>query len=92
MTSVSVSAVSNTVTVTEGNAGTTVVTVPKTTVITAVVAGPQGPIGPQGPEGPQGPIGTPLPSGGVPGDILMKDSYANYDADWAPTLDGGTFF
>lgn len=42
--------------------------------------------------GPQGPIGTPLPSGGVPGDILMKDSYANYDADWAPTLDGGTFF
>lgn len=42
--------------------------------------------------GPQGPIGTPLPSGGNPGDILMKDSYANYDADWAPTLDGGTFF
>lgn len=42
--------------------------------------------------GPQGPIGTPLPVGGNPGDVLLKDSYANYDAAWATTLDGGTFF
>lgn len=74
MTSVSVSAVSNTVTVTEGNAGTTVVTVPQTTVITAVVAGPQGPTGaqgqqgqqgPQGPQGPEGPQGPQGPAGGA---------------------------
>ena len=42
--------------------------------------------------GPQGPAGDALPLGGNPGDILMKDGYANGDADWAPTLDGGTFF
>ena len=74
MTSVSVSAVSNTVTVTEGNAGTVVVTVPQTTVITAVAAGPQGPTGaqgqqgqqgPQGPQGPEGPQGPQGPAGGA---------------------------
>ena len=32
-----------------------------------------------------------LPTGGVVGNILMKDSSANYDASWVPTLDGGTF-
>ena len=57
MTSVSVSAVSNTVTVIEGDGTTTVVTTPLTTTVTALTAGPQGPIGPQGPEGPQGPAG-----------------------------------
>lgn len=45
MTTVNVSAVSNTVTITEGDAGTTVVTVPQTTVVTAITAGPQGPAG-----------------------------------------------
>lgn len=42
--------------------------------------------------GPPGPPGTGLPNGGNPGDILMKSDYANGDADWQPTLDGGTFF
>jgi|DEB0MinimDraft_10_1074344.scaffolds.fasta_scaffold162138_1 hypothetical protein len=42
MTSVNVSSVTNTVTVTQGDAGTTVVTVPQTSVVTATTAGPQG--------------------------------------------------
>ena len=42
--------------------------------------------------GPQGPIGGHLPVGGNPGDVLLKDSYADYEADWATTLDGGTFY
>ena len=41
MTSVNVSAVTNTVTVTE-NGSSTVVTVPQTSVVTAITAGPQG--------------------------------------------------
>ena len=45
MTTVNVSAVNNTVTVTQGDAGTTVVTVPQTSVVTAVTQGPQGPAG-----------------------------------------------
>lgn len=32
-----------------------------------------------------------LPTGGNPGNILIKQTNANYDADWTPTLDGGTF-
>ena len=50
MTTVNVSAVTNTVTVTE-NGSSTVVTVPLTSVVTAVTAGPQGPQGPAGPAG-----------------------------------------
>lgn len=45
MTSVVVTALSNTVTVTEGDAGTTVVTVPITSTVTAITEGPQGPTG-----------------------------------------------
>jgi hypothetical protein len=41
MTSVNVSAVTNTVTVTE-NGSSTVVTVPQTSVVTAITVGPQG--------------------------------------------------
>jgi hypothetical protein len=44
MTTVNVSAVTNTVTVTE-NGSSTVVTVPVTSTVTAVTAGPQGPQG-----------------------------------------------
>ena len=47
MTTVNVSAVTNTVTVTE-NGSSTVVTVPVTSVVTAVTAGPQGPKGDSG--------------------------------------------
>ena len=45
MTTVNVTALSNTITVTEGDAGTTVVTVPATSVVTATTQGPQGPAG-----------------------------------------------
>ena len=43
--------------------------------------------------GPQGPSGDAagLPTGGDPGNVLLKSSGANYDATWAPTVDGGTF-
>ena len=47
MTTVNVSAVTNTVTVTE-NGSSTVVTVPVTSTVTAVTQGPQGPQGPAG--------------------------------------------
>jgi hypothetical protein len=47
MTTVNVSAVTNTVTVTE-NGSSTVVTVPVTSTVTAVTVGPQGPQGPAG--------------------------------------------
>jgi hypothetical protein len=50
MTTVNVSAVTNTVTVTE-NGSSTVVTVPVTSTVTAVTVGPQGPTGPTGPGG-----------------------------------------
>lgn len=45
MTTVNVTAVTNTVTVTEGDGGTTVVTVPVTSTVTAITEGPQGPQG-----------------------------------------------
>lgn len=32
-----------------------------------------------------------LPTGGDPGNILLKQTNANYAADWVATLDGGTF-
>lgn len=44
MTSVNITALSNTVVVTE-NGSSTVVTIPQTSVVTAVTAGPQGPAG-----------------------------------------------
>jgi len=73
MTSVNISAVSNTVVVTENGSST---------VVTAITEGPQGPSG-QAAGG--------LPTGGDAGNILIKDTSANYDTSWTPTLDGGTF-
>ena len=81
MTSVNITTVTNTVAVTE-NGSSTVVTVPQTSVVTAVTEGPQGPSGIQ--------AGA-LPTGGDPGNILVKTSNANYDTTWTATLDGGTF-
>ena len=62
-------------------------------VIEVIQPGPQGIPGPEGPEGPPGPSGDAagLPTGGEPGNILIKSTYANYESIWAPTLDGGTF-
>ena len=82
MTTVNVAAVVNTVAVTEGDAAAIVVTVPQTSVVTAVT---------QGPQGPSGDVGGGLPTGGDPGNILIKDTNANYDTSWTATLDGGTF-
>lgn len=48
----------------------------------------------EGPQGPSGLAGTPgigLPTGGDPGNILMKSGTANYATAWAPVVDGGTF-
>jgi hypothetical protein len=81
MTTVNVSAVNNTVVVTE-NGSSTVVTVPVTSTVTAITEGPQGP---------SGIAAGALPTGGNPGNILIKQTNANYDADWTATLDGGTF-
>jgi hypothetical protein len=32
-----------------------------------------------------------LPSGGVQGNVLIKKTSANFDAEWVSSLDGGTF-
>lgn len=45
MTSINVSTVTNTITVTDGDNSTTVVTVPITNTVTATTVGPQGPAG-----------------------------------------------
>lgn len=58
MTTVSVTAVSNTVTVVE-NGATVVVPVPQTSVVVATTLGPQGPAGPAGPPGTSAPV-TPV--------------------------------
>ena len=84
MTSVNISAVKHTVIVTE-NSSSTVITVPETTVVRAIAQGPQGP------QGPSGEVAGGLPTGGDPGNILIKDTNANYEAAWTATLDGGTF-
>lgn len=81
MTTVNVNSVSNTVVVTE-NGSSTVVTAPVTSTVTAIT---------QGPQGPSGVAAGALPTGGNPGNILIKQTNANYDTDWVATLDGGTF-
>jgi hypothetical protein len=55
MTSVVVSSVTNTVTVTEGDGSSTVVTVPVTNTVTATTVGPQGATGATGSTGAAGP-------------------------------------
>ncbi len=45
----------------------------------------------EGPQGPAGEVAGGLPTGGDPGNILIKDSYANYDTSWSAVVDGGTF-
>lgn len=84
MTSVNVTAVTNTVTVTEGD----------TTIVTITTAGPQGiqgEIGPQGPQGIQGiqgiqgetgPAGPGVITGGTTNQVLVKASNTDYDMQW----------
>lgn len=84
MTTVNVTAVSNTVTVTEGNGGTTVVTVPVTSVVTATTVGPQGlkgDTGDTGATGPQGPQGDPGPAGPTgPTGVVAATAPLTYDS------------
>lgn len=56
-----------------------------TTLVEVAGAGPQGPIGatgPTGPEGPKGDDGAGLPAGGNTGDVLVKLSDDDQDANW----------
>jgi hypothetical protein len=52
--------------------------------------GAGGPTGPQGPPGPAGPTGPGVPSGGTAGQVLEKNTAADYDTVWAtPAASGG---
>jgi len=42
-------------------------------------------------EGTQGAAGPGIAPNGDPGNILLKNSYNNYDTVWSSTLGGGTF-
>lgn len=45
--------------------------------------GEAGPQGPQGATGPQGPAGQGVPVGGTAGQVLVKKTGTDYDADWS---------
>lgn len=45
----------------------------------------------EGPQGQAGVVTGGLPTGGDPGNVLLKGSYSNYDAEWSAVVDGGTF-
>lgn len=79
MTTVSVSGVTNTVSVTTDDNKTTVVSVPSTTVLTAVTEGPQGPQGPKGDPGDLG-AGTDLSVGTRTATTLIIASSTGADA------------
>lgn len=44
--------------------------------------GPAGPAGPSGSAGPSGPAGAGVPTGGTTGQVLVKNSNADYDFSW----------
>lgn len=44
-----------------------------------------------GPQGATGADGGGIPAGGDPGNVLVKNSYSNYDSAWSAVVDGGTF-
>lgn len=67
------------------DAGTVVVTESTREVVEVLTAGPAGADGAQGEAGPG------VPTGGDPGNILLKSSYANYESEWSAVVDGGTF-
>lgn len=78
--------------------GTQQVVVTQTTTDLVVLAVPSAPAvveviteGPQGERGPSGDGTGGLPTGGDPGNVLLKSTYGNYDAVWSPVVDGGTF-
>ena len=79
-TAVTVSAVRESVVVTNNGDVTTVVTPPSTTRVTISTVGPQGPAGTAGPG---------VAAGGATGDLLVKTSATDYATAWtdAPTVD-----
>lgn len=48
------------------------------------IQGPQGQQGQQGPQGQVGPVGPGVAAGGTAGQLLSKNSAANYDTAWVP--------
>jgi hypothetical protein len=75
----------NVATVEVTDAGTVVVTDATRDVVEVVTAGPAGAAGAQGEPGPG------VPTGGNPGNVLLKSGYANYESEWSAVVDGGTF-
>lgn len=67
---------------------TVLVTETTTEVIEVAVPGPAGPAGADGAAGEPGPG---VPTGGAPGNVLLKSTYANYESEWSAVVDGGTF-
>jgi hypothetical protein len=93
MTSVNVTAVSNTLVVTE-NGSSTVVTVPQTSTVTAITQGPQGPQGPKGDPGDDGLVVNSVAK--VDGSVVYYDGGAGQfkaDSTWTvlTLIDGGNF-
>lgn len=62
--------------------GITFTTGPQGPVGPQGVQGPEGPQGVEGPQGIQGPAGVGVPVGGTVGQILVKNSSADYDTSW----------
>lgn len=50
--------------------------------------GPTGAQGPVGPTGPQGPTGAGVPTGGTAGQVLAKNTAADYDTHWIDPPEG----
>ena len=72
----------NVATVEITDAGTVVVTEATRDVVNVVAAGPAGA---------QGVAGPGVPTGGAPGNVLLKSGYPNYESEWSAVVDGGTF-
>lgn len=64
------------------DAGSVVVVETERDVVEVAHAGAQGAVGPAG-------VG--VPTGGQPGNVLLKSSYNNYESEWSAVVDGGTF-
>lgn len=79
MTTVVVTEQQSSVIVTDNGTTTVVATAPAATTVEVSTTGPSGP------------AGAGVPVGGDMGDIIIKNTAANYDTSWVPTLDGGTF-
>lgn len=53
------------------------------------IQGPAGATGATGPQGPQGDPGVGVPVGGTTGQVLAKNSNADYDTEWVDQTGGG---